>query len=137
MPSIYRVFVVEDSATIREVLIGSLESSGLVQVVGCADGVDTARNDPRLAEADAVIVDLALPRGNGFELLSILRNTPALARKEKIVLTNYAVPTFRDRAYALGADHFFDKSLEFDQLVELLESRALACKGSPGREARR
>jgi two-component system response regulator DevR len=42
----------------------------------------------------------------------------------KIVLTNYAIGIFRQRALALGADYFFDKSLQFDQAIELLDALA-------------
>jgi DNA-binding NarL/FixJ family response regulator len=42
----------------------------------------------------------------------------------RIVLTNYAIAIFRERALSLGADYFFDKSLQFDQAVELLEKLA-------------
>lgn len=125
----YRVFVVEDSPSICEVIIGSLESSGLVQVVGHADAAGGALADSRLACADAVIIDLALRASSGFELLEKMRSSPQLAHLKKIVLTNYASGIFRKRALALGAEYFFDKSLQFDQVVDLLDALAQEADG--------
>ena len=120
----YRVFVVEDSPSIREALVGNLESTGLIEVIGSADSADAAWKDERLATADAIIVDLALRTSSGFELLSRLKSSPNFANVPRIVLTNYAIAIFRERALSLGADYFFDKSLQFDQAVELLEKLA-------------
>ena len=120
----YRVFVVEDSPSIREALVGNLESTGLIEVVGSADSAEAAWKDERLAVADAVIIDLALRTSSGFELLSRLKSSPDFTNVPRIVLTNYAIAIFRERALSLGADYFFDKSLQFDQAVELLEKLA-------------
>lgn len=120
----YKVFVVEDSATICEVIIGSLESSGQIQVIGRADSSEAAWKDQHLLGADAIIIDLALRQGSGFQLLSKLQSSPQFASARKIVLTNYATNIFRQRALSLGADYFFDKSLEFDQVVDLLQNLA-------------
>ena len=120
----YRVFVVEDSPSIREALVGNLESTGLIEVVGSADSAETAWSDERLGSADAIIIDLALRTSSGFELLSRLKASPDFASVPRIVLTNYAIAIFRERALSLGADYFFDKSLQFDQAVELLEKLA-------------
>lgn len=122
--SMYRVFVVEDSPSIREALVGNLESTGVMEVVGMADSADGAMTDPRLGSADAIIVDLALRSSSGFELLSRLKGSSRYANVPRIVLTNYAIAIFRERALSLGADYFFDKSLQFDQAVELLEKLA-------------
>jgi DNA-binding NarL/FixJ family response regulator len=120
----YRVFVVEDSPSIREALVGNLESTGLIEVIGSADSADAAWKDQRLGAADAIIIDLALRTSSGFELLSRLKSSPDFSTVPRIVLTNYAIAIFRERALSLGADYFFDKSLQFDQAVELLEKLA-------------
>ena len=120
----YRVFVVEDSPSIREALVGNLESTGLIEVIGSADSAETAWKDERLQSADALIIDLALRTSSGFELLSRLKAAPNFASVPRIVLTNYAIAIFRERAISLGADYFFDKSLQFDQAVELIEKLA-------------
>jgi len=126
MESPYKVFLVEDSPAIRETLAHSLESSGLLTIVGHAETADDACQALETTPADAVIVDLHLRQGTGFDLLTRIKGAPALAHLVKIVLTNYAAKTFRDRCMALGADHFFDKSLEFDQVIDVLHGLAAA-----------
>lgn len=127
----FRVYLLEDSIAIREVLTSSLESNLAIQVVGHADDVGAALSDPRLALADAIIVDLSLRGGNGFQMLQRMQAESRFARMVKLVLTNYASPTYRRRALALGADHFFDKSLEFDRVIALLDRLAAEKAGKP------
>jgi DNA-binding NarL/FixJ family response regulator len=120
----YQVYVVEDSPSICEVLMGSLESSGLIEVVGHADNSEAAWEDPNLARAHSIIIDLALRASSGFELLGRLRASERFKDVTKIVLTNYAIGAFRQRAMALGTNYFFDKSLQFDQAIDLLDALA-------------
>lgn len=120
----YRVFLVEDSPAIRETLVNSVESSGRIEVVGFAESADEAWGRLVKAPADAVLIDLRLTSGTGFDVLSRLRGDPDMKHVVKIVLTNYGSPAFRQRCMALGADYFFDKSLEFDGVVELLNGLA-------------
>jgi len=120
----YMVYVVEDSSAIRDAIISNLESCGQIEVIGVADSAGDAWNDTRLPSAHAIIVDLALRHSNGFDLLQKLNAAPQFANVVKIVLTNYTTKMFRQRALALGASHFFDKSFDFEQVAELLENLA-------------
>jgi len=124
MESRYRIFLVEDSPAIRETLAQSLESSGVLRIVGHADTAEDALQALASTPADAVIIDLHLRQGTGFDLLTRLQAAPALSHLVKIVLTNYAARTFRERCLALGANYFFDKSLEFDQVIDVLHGLA-------------
>jgi len=125
----YRLFLVEDSAAIREALVSSLESSGLIHVIGHAESAAEAWDAMVGLPVDAVIVDLHLRGDNGFDLLWRLQKRPDSDALTKIVLTNYATPAFRQRCLLLGAHYFFDKSLEFDRVIEVLEAAATAKAG--------
>ena len=120
----YRVIMVEDSSAIRETLTHAVETSGLVTIVGFAETPDEAWRALQSTPADAVIVDLHLRSGTGFDLLTRLRDAPGLAHLVIIVLTNYAAPAFRQRCLALGAQYFFDKSLEFGRVISILDDLA-------------
>jgi DNA-binding NarL/FixJ family response regulator len=129
-PPSYRVFLVEDSSAIRETLANSLESAGLVKIIGFAETADDAWRAVQHQPADAVIIDLHLRAGTGFDLLNRLKGTPALSSKlVKVVLTNFATPAFRQRCVSLGADYFFDKSLEFDRAIDVLDDLARHASG--------
>lgn len=72
------------------------------------------------AQPDAVILDLHFPDGSGFDVLTYLQETTYHPRV--IVLTTFAGPSERERALSLGAEQFLDKSTEYEQLFELLET---------------
>ncbi len=116
-----RVFLVEDSAVIRERLIETISSLEHVEVVGHAETEADAIAALQAAACDAVVLDLQLREGHGFNVLKALRSTSAPRRIIVMVLSNYATPQYRGRSMEIGADYFFDKSREYDRLCEVLE----------------
>ena len=120
------VFVVEDSETIRQNLIATLEEMAPVEVVGFADDADGAiarlAHDP--PPCDLAIIDVLLRRGSGVDVLKALRERAGAPRR--VMLTNYATPLIRDHCLALGADRVFDKSAEVEHLLDYCESLAQA-----------
>ncbi len=69
-----------------------------------------------------VLLDLKLPRKNGFEVLEWLRAQPALKRLPAIVLTSSAESPDINRAYDLGANSYLVKPVGNDALVAMLKS---------------
>ncbi|RUP24844.1 MAG: response regulator [Curvibacter sp.] len=113
-----RTYIVEDNATIRENLVGTLEELADVRAVGFADtehqGTDWLIQHPD--EWDLAIVDLFLKEGSGLGVISACQQRQAHQRL--IVLTNYATPDVRLRCADLGVDAVFDKSNEIDALID-------------------
>jgi DNA-binding NarL/FixJ family response regulator len=126
-----RVFLVEDSAVIRDRLAESICSSGHIKVVGHADSEADALSALSDIGCDAVVLDLQLRQGNGFNVIKSLRAQTTRRRMTFIVLTNYAIPQYRTRSLQLGADYFFDKAREYDRVREVLEELA-SRKDLPG-----
>ncbi|MEO8038901.1 MAG: response regulator [Betaproteobacteria bacterium] len=120
----YKVFLIEDSPAIRETLVNSIESSDLIKIIGFAEAADEAWAKLLETPVNAVLIDLRLTSGTGFDVLTKMRGRDDMKQMVKIVLTNYGSAAFRQRCLALGADYFFDKSLEFDGVVELLNRLA-------------
>ncbi|MEO7547661.1 MAG: response regulator [Ramlibacter sp.] len=114
-----RTYFVEDNATIRENLIGTLEELAGVRSLGWAETENDAR---ALLSAqpqpgwDLAIVDLFLKQGSGLGVLEACRARRTDQRV--VVLSNYATADMRRRCTQLGADAVFDKSNEIDALVE-------------------
>jgi len=111
-------YIVEDSATIRENLISTLEEIAPVKVVGFAESENEAsawlsshKGDWQLA-----IVDLFLKEGTGLGVLKGCQNRHA--DQKVVVLTNYATHDIRQRCAELGSDAVFDKSNELDELLD-------------------
>jgi len=115
-----RVFLVEDSPALREHLTEALSSLKSVDVAGHAETETAAIASLKAESFDAVVLDLQLKEGNGFNVLKAMRAHPDTARIAVLILTNHATPQYRTRCIALGADYFFDKSREYDLLCETL-----------------
>lgn len=113
-----RTYIVEDNATIRENLIGTLEELASVEAVGMAETEDEGTNwlATHPEEWDLAIVDLFLRQGSGLGVLAACRTRRA--GQKMVVLSNYATPDVRMRCAQLGVDAVFDKSNEIDALVD-------------------
>ena len=113
-----RTYIVEDNATIRENLVGTLEELACVEAVGFAEIEDEGKNWLTQNEQawDLAIVDLFLRQGSGLRVLEACRDRDP--SQKVVVLTNYATRDIRKRCDQLGADAVFDKSNEIDALIE-------------------
>lgn len=114
-----RTYIVEDNATIRENLIGTLEELACIKALGWAETENEAKallTRPPTDQWDLAIVDLFLKQGSGLGVLEASRDRQPGQRV--VVLSNYATADMRQRCAQLGADAVFDKSNEIDALVE-------------------
>lgn len=113
-----KTYIVEDNATIRENLIGTLEELSCVAFVGSAETELeactwlTANRDGW----DLIILDLFLRQGTGLGILAVCKQRQP--HQKVIVLSNYATVDIRQRCHELGVDAVFDKSKEIDGLVD-------------------
>jgi two-component system OmpR family response regulator len=117
-----RVFLVEDSPSVRDRLIDFLAEPGSVDVIGFADTETEAVRQLWSESVDVAIVDLNLREGTGMGVIESLRALRSVPRPTVVVLTNYAFPEFEVACRERGADYFFDKSTQFGALKVLLQS---------------
>jgi len=113
-----RVLLVEDSSLLAKHLLEQLSAIPAVQSASVVDTEQQAVVAVSEQSPDLIILDLHLRQGTGFGVLSSIKNLskPPVA----IVLTNYALPQYRERASILGARYFLDKSSEFDRLPDII-----------------
>lgn len=115
-----RVFIVEDSVRVRDLLMDFLQVPGELEVVGYADSeresIDALTHTP----VDAAIVDLRLKVGSGLEVINQVKKAKLEPAPKIIVFTNHPFPEVRKRAMQLGADFFFDKSVDYDLVKSTL-----------------
>lgn len=126
-----KTYIVEDNATIRENLIGTLEELASVEAVGVAETEDDGKSwlTANSSQWDLAIVDLFLRQGSGLGVLAACR-----ARKPHqrvVVLSNYATPDVRMRCAHLGVDAVFDKSNEIDALLDYCKAQSDAALERP------
>ncbi len=112
-----KVFIADDSSVIRERLNALLSDLPGVDIVG--EGGDASETLKGIQELnpDVVILDIRMPVGNGISVLEKIKRTESSS--VIIMLTNYPYPQYRKKCADLGADYFFDKSTEFEKVIEL------------------
>lgn len=113
-----KIFLVEDSPEILRHLHTLIDEVGGMSVVGQADGEENALEGIFGALPNLIILDLSLASGNG---IAVLRQVKARHPEIRvIVLTNNCHPQYRKRCRLLGAEHFLDKTRDFEKLAGLL-----------------
>jgi DNA-binding NarL/FixJ family response regulator len=113
-----RVFIVEDSASIRERLYEQLREIDGVSVIGNSDTAESAVEAILRTRPDSVILDIHLVEGSGMD---VLRQVHARAPEVMfIVLTNHSNEQYRRACLQAGARYFFDKSSEFGKAVRVV-----------------
>jgi len=117
-----RVLIVDDSAVVRERVTALLSEVESVEVVGHAETVREATASLEALHPDVVILDIRLIDGSGIDVLTYIKqHRPEL---KVIILTNYPYPPYRKKCLEAGAEFFFDKSTEFDQIAAIVRSWA-------------
>ena len=77
---------------------------------------------------DLVVLDLNLPRKNGFEVLTEIKNNDRLRTIKVIVFTSSSLSADKRKSLALGAQSFITKPFSFDSFVEAVKT---ACSYLP------
>ena len=114
-----KVFLVEDSQLMRERLIEEIASTRETEFVGCTGTASDAIEQLSKQECDALVLDLTLERGSGFEVLKSVR-AKHTRRPLVIVFTSYAYPYYRRLTMEMGANFFLDKATDFNRLLEII-----------------
>jgi CheY-like chemotaxis protein len=109
-----RILVADDNDASRELIREVLEMSGY-DVIEAADGRD-AVTMVRESPPDLVLVDIQMPRLDGYGVLRELRADPLLAGLPVVALTAYAMQGDRERALDAGFDDYITKPLEIAAL---------------------
>jgi len=114
-----RVLVVEDTRANQELIVRLLGKRGhVVEVAG--DGQQAVELASR-AHFDVILMDLQMPRMDGFQATAELRAMPETAKTPIVALTAHAMPGDRDRCLAAGMDDYLAKPLDIRTLVDVVE----------------
>ena len=113
------VMIVEDAPTVREMVSFTLKSAGY-EVVEAEDGADAAGKLDGQA-LDMLVVDLNMPKMDGFELIKKARANQAYKSVPIIILTIEADNTKKQKAKAIGANGWITKPFKPNQLLEVVK----------------
>jgi chemosensory pili system protein ChpA (sensor histidine kinase/response regulator) len=114
------VMVVDDSVTVRKVTQRLLAREGY-QVVLARDGID-ALGQLQDTVPDAMLLDIEMPRMDGFELAAQLRTDPRWQHVPVIMISSRTADKHREQAQSLGVTAFLGKPYDESELLELLRS---------------
>ena len=90
-----------------------------VEIAGQAHDTPEAIKSIKELKPDVVILDIRMPGGSGIEVLqSIKKDRPNL---KVVVFTNYPYPQYRKKCMNLGADFFFTKATEYEEVSKVIE----------------
>lgn len=103
-----KILLVEDDTTLAKVYSSRLELEGF-DVRHVANGEDALSTAIEFTP-DLILLDVMMPKINGFDVLDILRNTPETTNMRVIMLTALSQAKDKERAEALGADDYLVKS---------------------------
>jgi chemosensory pili system protein ChpA (sensor histidine kinase/response regulator) len=114
------VMVVDDSLTVRKVTGRHLQKRGL-EVLTAKDGVD-ALEQLQDRRPDVMLVDIEMPRMDGYELTKRIRSDARLAHMPIIIITSRAGEIHRKRAFDLGVNMYMSKPYQEDELFSNVQS---------------
>jgi CheY-like chemotaxis protein len=117
----YSLLVVEDDSATREAVIAMLEELGHDSPRVVTDGVE-AIESLRAQPSALMMLDLMMPRMDGFEVLRELRRGSAPRPGHIIVMSAHANSSDRAGITELGADQFLSKPFTLEQLRRALDA---------------
>ena len=121
------VLVVDDSLTVRKITSRLLQKQGY-DVETAKDGIE-ALEQLRDRIPDVMLVDIEMPRMDGYELTSRIRDEPRLNAIPIIMITSRSGMKHRERAMSLGVDVYLGKPYQEDDLCKEIET--LLRRGRP------
>lgn len=114
-----RMLIVDDSPSVRKLVEFTLKAKGF-QVSSAGDGQEALELAAK-EQFDAIILDINMPRMNGFEFLHKMRADVAYASIPIIMLTTEGQDEDKDKAVELGATAYIVKPFKPTQLLAFLE----------------
>lgn len=113
------VMVVDDSVTVRKVTSRLLERNGF-EVVTAKDGVD-AITQLQDFKPDVMLLDIEMPRMDGFEVATLVRHDERLKDTPIIMITSRTGEKHRDRAMSIGVNRYMGKPYQETVLLETID----------------
>jgi two-component system chemotaxis response regulator CheY len=114
----YRVLVVEDSPTMRQLIVFALKRIRNLHIEEAGDGVGGLKK-LSAQKFDLVVTDINMPIMDGLKLVSLIRNDPQYKDVPVVVITTEESTEDRDRALALGANEYITKPIQTARILEV------------------
>ena len=112
----HRILIVEDSPTMRQLLVFALKRLKDVEIVEAQDGMDGLRK-VTADHFDLALIDINMPVMDGLKLIRLIRSEEDLRAMPIIVITTEGAREDRERALALGADEYLTKPIQANRVL--------------------
>ncbi len=117
----YRILIVEDSPTMRQLLVFALKRIKGAELVEAQDGMDGLRKVTS-DHFDLALVDINMPVMDGLKLISLIRGEENLKQMPIVVITTEGANEDRERALSLGADEYLTKPIQANRVLSVAKS---------------
>lgn len=116
----YEVLIVDDSPSVRRVLTNLIRNAGWTPRAA-KDGLEALEMiHSGAARPDLLLLDIEMPRMDGYELTAALRGMPSHRQTPIVILTSRAGEKHRKRAFELGANDYMVKPYQDDALLRVV-----------------
>lgn len=124
----WSVMIVDDSVSVRRVVSNLIRRAGW-QSVPAKDGLEALEIIQRSGDVpDLILLDIEMPRMDGFELMATLKGQEAYRHIPIAMLTSRAGDKHRRKALELGAAEYIVKPYQDDALLNTVRNRILESK---------
>ena len=117
----HRILIVEDSPTMRQLLVFALKRVRGAEIIEASDGMDGLRKVTS-DHFDLALVDINMPVMDGLKLISLIRAEDGLREMPIVVITTEGASEDRDRAMVLGASEYLTKPIQANRVLSVAKS---------------
>ncbi|WP_321475594.1 response regulator [uncultured Paludibaculum sp.] len=118
------VLIVDDSLSVRRVVANLVKNNGW-NPLQAKDGLEALEMLQHIDhKPDVILMDIEMPRMDGFELTATLRSQPDYNKTPIVMLTSRAGEKHRNKALSLGATHYLVKPYQEEMLLSILRRSA-------------
>jgi two-component system chemotaxis response regulator CheY len=116
-----RILIVEDSPTMRQLLVFALRRLKNVDIVEAQDGMDGLRKISS-DSFDLVLIDINMPVMDGLKLIGLIRGEESVQEIPIVVITTEGGSEDRARAMNLGANEYLTKPIKANRVLEVAQA---------------
>ncbi|MDP2681371.1 MAG: response regulator [Deltaproteobacteria bacterium] len=116
----YRILIIDDSPTMRQLLTFAVKRLSDVETVDAADGVDGYKKLTS-GKFDLVLADINMPVMDGLKLVSIIRGNPDYKDIPIVMVTTEGGKEDREKALSLGANAYITKPIQAPNVLSVVK----------------
>ncbi len=115
----FRCLIVEDSPTMRQLIVFALKRIPELDIVEASDGVDALKKLPG-QKTDLVLTDINMPIMDGLKLVSLMKSNPLYKEIPVVIITTEGAAEDREKGLALGARAYIPKPIQTNNLLKVV-----------------